>query len=94
MLSQCLKKYRDITLKCLSALLKSSKILSKVPFFYNGSIDNMTPYNKLFENYPNISHLCVSRCICFVYNYDALSNKLDGKSIRYIFLGYDEARKD
>ena len=57
------------------------------------SIDNMILYKKLFGKCLDISYLRVFGCICFVHDYDALSNKLDKKSVRCMFLGYDEARR-
>jgi len=54
---------------------------------------DITLFEKLFGRRPDVSHLRVFGCLCFVHVYSDSSNKLDNQSIRCIFLGYDEARK-
>lgn len=52
----------------------------------SSSINNDTPYHKLFNKKPSYSHLCVFGCLC--YSHIPTFPKLSPKSIPCFFLGY------
>jgi transposase InsO family protein len=54
------------------------------------AVDGKTPYEALFDERPNASHLKVFGCDVYVHVPDARRRKLDDKSVACRFLGYGE----
>lgn len=52
-----------------------------------------SPYEKMFNIQPNVSHLRVFDCVCYVFVPDCLRSKMEKKAVRCIFTGYDSERK-
>ncbi|KAJ0601440.1 putative RNA-directed DNA polymerase [Helianthus annuus] len=52
-----------------------------------------SPFEKLFELKPDVSHLRVFGCVCYVFIPNHLRHKMEKKAIRCIFIGYDAERK-
>ena len=51
-------------------------------------LSNLSPYEKLFNKPPNHSFLQVFGCACFPNLHPYNKNKLQPRSIRWVFLGY------
>ena len=56
-------------------------------------LKDKTPYECLFGKKPDISHLRVLGCKCFVHIPDSNRRKLDQKSYEAIFIGYPDGTK-
>jgi transposase InsO family protein len=52
-----------------------------------------SPFQKLWNFKPQVSHFKVFGCVCYVFVPDHLRTKFDKKAVRCIFVGYDDARK-
>ena len=52
------------------------------------ALDNETPFERLFRRKPNVTHLRVFGCVCYVYIPTGQRKKLDAKARRGIFVGY------
>lgn len=52
-----------------------------------------TPFTKLHGIIPNVSHLCTFGCTTYVFFPKIKRTKLDSKSLRTIFVGYDDQSK-
>ena len=59
----------------------------------SSSLGGKTPHELYFEKIPDVSHLRVFGCICFVHIPNNQRQKLDPKSYRAIFLGYPSDSK-
>ena len=57
------------------------------------SLNGKTPYEFWFNKKPDVSHLRVFGCICYVHVPDERRKKLDPKSFRAIFIGYPDGTK-
>ena len=57
------------------------------------ALNGKTPYEYWFGRRPDVSHLRVFGCVCFVHIPDDLRRKLDPKSYKAIFVGYPEGTK-
>ncbi len=57
------------------------------------ALRNKTPYECLFGTKPDISHLRVFGCMCYVHIPDSRRRKLDQKANRAIFVGYPQGTK-
>lgn len=57
------------------------------------AVTGMTPYERWFGKKPNISHLRVFGCDAFVHIPDQKRRKLEGKSSKYVFIGYHGSYK-
>lgn len=53
----------------------------------------VSPFQKLWNIKPTVSHLRVFGCVCYVFIPDHLRSKFDKKAHRCIFVGYDNERK-
>ncbi|GAB2303795.1 hypothetical protein Dimus_038963 [Dionaea muscipula] len=53
----------------------------------------ISPFEKLWNLKPAVSHFRVFGCVCYVFVPDHLRSKFDKKAIRCIFVGYDNQRK-
>ena len=56
-------------------------------------LEFMSPFQKLWNIKPTVSHFRVFGCVCYVFIQDELRSKFDKKALRCIFVGYDEKRK-
>lgn len=56
-------------------------------------LDFTSPYEKLWNVKPTVSHFKVFGCVCYVFVPDHLRSKFDKKAVRCIFVGYDNERK-
>ena len=54
---------------------------------------NKTPYECLFGKKPDLSHLRVLGCKCYVHIPNSNRQKLDQKSYEAIFIGYPDGTK-
>ena len=57
------------------------------------AVKDKTPYECLFGTKPDISHLRVFGCMCYVHVPDSRRRKLDQKANRAIFVGYPRGTK-
>ena len=72
------------------ALSTANYIINRTP---TASLDFLTPYEILNGKIPNIGHLKVFGCVCYMHIDKELRNKLDFKSRKCIFLGYSATMK-
>lgn len=56
-------------------------------------LHNKSPYEILFGKQPDISHLKVFGCLCFVINIDKHRDKLQPRAFPAVFLGYPFGKK-
>ena len=65
-------------------------ILNRIP---TKMVKNTTPYEAWFCRKPIVSHLKILGSTCYVHIPSELRQKLDGKSVKCIFIGYlDESK--
>ena len=57
------------------------------------SLEGVTPYECLFHQKPDVSHLKVFGCLAFLHIPDKLCKKFDEKCQRVVFVGYPEGTK-
>ena len=65
-------------------------IINRTP---TAAVHNVTPEERYSGKKPDISHLKVFGCICYVHVPDELRTKLDAKAEKCIFLGYSLEHK-
>ena len=65
-------------------------IINRLP---QPKMEFMSPFKKLWNMKPIVSHFKAFSCACYVFVPDHLYSKFDKKAIRYIFVGYDENKK-
>lgn len=53
----------------------------------------ISPFQKLWNTKPTVSHFRVFGCVCYVFVPNHLCSKFDKKAVRCIFVGYDSQRK-
>ena len=53
----------------------------------------ITPYEKLYKQRPDVSHLKVFGSIAYVHIPDEMRRKLDPKAEKCVFIGYAQDRK-
>lgn len=52
----------------------------------------LSPFEKLLNIKPNVSHLRVFGCVCDLFVPSHLCHKMEMKVVRTIFVGYDQGR--
>ena len=57
------------------------------------ALDKMTPQEAWSGRKPSVSHLRVFGCLAYVHVPDESRTKLDDKSKKFVFIGYDEKFK-
>ncbi|KAK1413456.1 hypothetical protein QVD17_35229 [Tagetes erecta] len=72
------------------AMKTGAYVINRLPPQKQGYV---SPYEKLFNRRPNVTHLRVFGCVCYVFVPNQLRNKMEKKAIRCIFAGYDEQKK-
>jgi hypothetical protein len=65
-------------------------VIDRVPF---SPINMKSPYELTFEEKPSVKHFKVFGFICYVHVPDAKRTKLDAKTQKCTFIGYDERKK-
>ena len=73
--------------ECIKTGAHVINMLPQVP------LRSVSPFEKLRNIKPTISHFRVFSCVCYVFVPDHLRSKFDKKAIRCIFMGYDDQRK-
>ena len=69
---------------------KDNAIVNRTPI---AAVHNVTQEEKYSGKKPDLSHLKVFGCICYVHVPDELRTKLDAKAEKCIFLGYSLEHK-
>ena len=72
------------------SMLSVVHIINRIPL---KSIQNLTPYEKLFGKPPNLDHLRVFGCLYFVSTLKTNRTKLDPRASPCVFLGYPSNHK-
>jgi hypothetical protein len=57
------------------------------------SVEGMTPYEAWHDKKPSVAYLCTFGCIVHVKNTKPMLKKLDDRSIKMVFLGYEPRSK-
>ncbi|KAI3513963.1 hypothetical protein L1887_12232 [Cichorium endivia] len=72
------------------AMKTAAYVINRIP---QQSLDYVSPFEKLLKIKPNVNHLRVFGCVCYVFIPNHLRSKMEKKAIRCIFVGYDQERK-
>ena len=72
------------------AFITTTYLINRLP---SVSLENKTPYFKLFHKFPDYAHLRVFGCACFPFLRPYNSHKLDFRSQECVFLGYSTIHK-
>ncbi|KAF7817945.1 Retrovirus-related Pol polyprotein from transposon TNT 1-94 [Senna tora] len=64
-------------------------IINRLP---QAKLGFVSPYEKLWQVKPTVSHFRVFGCVCYAFVPDHLRSKFDKKAVRCIFVGYDNER--
>lgn len=82
---------KNVPPKFWSECMKTvAHVINKLP---QPKLGFVSPYEKLLDLKPTVSHFRVFGCVCYVFVPDHLRSKFDKKAVRCIFLGYDNQRK-
>lgn len=65
-------------------------IINRMP---QQKMDYVSPYEKLLKKKPNVSHFKVFGCVCFALVPSSKRHKLEKKSRKCVFVGYDNEKK-
>lgn len=68
----------------------AAHVINRLP---QAKLGFLSPFQKLWNTKPTVSHFRVFGCVCYVFVPDHLRSKFDKKAIRYIFMGYDSECK-
>ena len=68
----------------------AAHIINRLP---QARLDFVSPFQKMWNTKPKVSHFRVFGCVCYVFMPNLLRSKFDKKAIRCIFVGYDSQRK-
>ncbi len=71
------------------AILTATFLRNRLP---SRATNNKTPYEKWFNNFPNLKNIKVFGCICFA-KINNQTIKIGEKAEKCIFLGYESNRK-
>lgn len=74
----------------VEAMYTTAYIVNRVP---SQSLKYMSPYKQMTGTKPNVSYFCVFGCVCYVFVPSHLCHKMEKKTIRCVFVGYDTQRK-
>lgn len=72
------------------ALFTAAYLINQLP---SPTLNNVSPFHKLFGHHPTYSHLRTFGCVCFVHLLSHERKKLTPQSIRCAFLGYSTTQK-
>lgn len=65
-------------------------VINRIP---QQNLDYASPFKKLLDIKPNVSHLHIFSCVCYVFIPNHLQSKMEKKVVRCIFVGYDKTLK-
>ncbi|KAK9185737.1 hypothetical protein WN943_026096 [Citrus x changshan-huyou] len=68
----------------------AAHVINKLP---QPRLEFVSPFEKLWNKKPTVSYLRVFGCVCYVFVPDHLRSKIDKKTVRCIFMEYDNQRK-
>jgi hypothetical protein len=90
-MARCMLKEKSLSnMYWADAVHTTAYILNRSP---TKMVKNSTPYEAWFCRKPTISHLKIFGSACFVHIPAQQRQKLDGKSVKCIFIGYSEEIK-
>ncbi|KAJ0865146.1 putative RNA-directed DNA polymerase [Helianthus annuus] len=72
------------------AMQISAHVINRLPPQNQGYV---SPYEKLLNRKPNVTHFRVFGYVCYVFVPNQLRDKMEKKAVRCIFTGYDSERK-
>lgn len=64
-------------------------VIKRLP---QASLGFVSPFQKLWNTKPTVSHFRVFGCVCYVFVSDHLRRLFDKKAVQCIFAGYDSER--
>ena len=70
------------------AILSATHLINRLP---SVKLKNKSPLEIIYQQKPNINHLKIFGCVCFVHI--KKKDKLDHTSTKTIFLGYSSTKK-
>ena len=68
----------------------AAHVINRLP---QARLDFVSPFQKIWNTKPKVSHFQVFGCVCYVFVSDHLRSKFNKKAIRCIFVGYNSQRK-
>ena len=68
----------------------TAHVINRLP---QARLEFISPFQKLWNTKPTVSHFRVFGCVCYVFVPNHLCSKFDKKAVRCIFVGYDSQRK-
>lgn len=71
-------------------LLTTTYLITRTPL---SSINNISPYEKLFQIPPSLNHLRIFGCLCYVFTSKVPRSMFDPRASPSIFLGYPTNHK-
>jgi len=71
-------------------VLIATHLINRLP---SRVLDFKSPLEVLQERQPDLTHLKVFGCTCYVHLLATLHDKLDPKAVKCIFLGYSKTKK-
>lgn len=71
-------------------MLVAAHIINKLP---TPLLNNLSPYEKLFNKPPNINHMKTIGCLCYASTLSFDKHKFAPRAIKCIFLGYPFSQK-
>jgi len=71
---------------CNTSIYLRNRLASKV-------LNYKTPYELVYQKKPNVHHLRIFGCLAYAFNPSEIRQKWDTRSIKCIFLGYEEKSK-
>ncbi|KAL4559623.1 hypothetical protein LXL04_031766 [Taraxacum kok-saghyz] len=72
------------------AMKTAAYVINRIP---QQNLNYVSPYEKLKNVKPNVSHLRVFGCVCYVVIPSSRHSKMEKKAVRCIFVGYDQEKK-
>ncbi|KAG6469325.1 hypothetical protein ZIOFF_074038 [Zingiber officinale] len=71
-------------------MMCAANVINRLP---QSPTNKKSPYELMFGKKPNVKHMRVFGSICYVHVPESKRSKLDAKTRKYIFVGYDERKK-
>lgn len=56
-------------------------------------LNGKTPFERLYNRPPTLSHLQVFGCLCYSHNQKRMGDKFASRSVKGVFIGYPSGKK-
>ncbi|MCO5546677.1 hypothetical protein L7F22_000112 [Adiantum nelumboides] len=90
-MARCMLKAKSLPHKVwMEAVACAAHVLNRCP---THALKTITPYEALYDKKPSVSYLRVFGCLAYAHIPQQLPGKLDDKTIKCIFVGYNSGSK-